>query len=197
MEQRRLFNNLIKISLIVYVLAVLFGIVLKSIMPNDLIANYDFLSTMTIKERIIRGLKIFEFYKIEYELGIIKRTIILDLLNMIVFIPFGILVTHFFKKKRILISTVITFIFSLFIEIFQLSTIIGAFMLNDLIINIIGGVIGSIIYVYVTRSEKYKIYNILLIIFVSIMSIISIYLIINFVSNINIYADIFKKISTN
>ena len=55
MEQRRLFNNLIKISLIVYVLAVLFGIVLKSIMPNDLIANYDFLSTMTIKERIIRG----------------------------------------------------------------------------------------------------------------------------------------------
>ena len=197
MEQRRLFNNLIKISLIVYVLAVLFGIVLKSIMPNDLIANYDFLSTMTIKERIIRGLRIFEFYKIEYELGIIKRTIILDLLNMIVFIPFGILVTHFFKKKRILISTVITFIFSLFIEIFQLLTIIGAFMLNDLIINIIGGVIGSIIYVYVTRSEKYKIYNILLIIFVSIMSIISIYLIINFVSNINIYADIFKKISTN
>ena len=197
MEQRRLFNNLIKISLIVYVLAVLFGIVLKSIMPNDLIANYDFLSTMTIKERMIRGLRIFEFYKIEYELGIIKRTIILDLLNMIVFIPFGILVTHFFKKKRILISTVITFIFSLFIEIFQLLTIIGAFMLNDLIINIIGGVIGSIIYVYVTRSEKYKIYNILLIIFVSIMSIISIYLIINFVSNINIYADIFKKISTN
>ena len=197
MEQRRLFNNLIKISLIVYVLAVLFGIMLKSIMPNDLIANYDFLSTMTIKERIIRGLKIFEFYKIEYELGIIKRTIILDLLNMIVFIPFGILITHFFKKKRILISTVITFIFSLFIEIFQLLTIIGAFMLNDLIINIIGGVIGSIIYVYVTRSEKYKIYNILLIIFVSIMSIISAYLIINFISNINIYVDIFEKISTN
>ena len=70
-------------------------------------------------------------------------------------------------------------------------------MLNDLIINIIGGVIGSIIYDYVTRSEKYKIYNILLIIFVSIMSIISAYLIISFISNINIYVDIFEKISTN
>ena len=51
MEQKKLFNNLIKISLIVYVLAVIFGIMLKSIMPKDLIANYEFLSTMTTKER--------------------------------------------------------------------------------------------------------------------------------------------------
>ena len=83
MEQKKLFNNLIKISLIVYVLAVIFGIMLKSIMPKDLIANYEFLSTMTTKERMIRGLKIFEFYKIEYELGIIS---LWPLIFMVIFL---------------------------------------------------------------------------------------------------------------
>ena len=193
MKSNKLFNNLIKISLIIYVVALIFGIMLKSIIPNDLVANYEFLSTMTIKERMVRGLKIFDFYKIEYELGIIKRTIILDILNMIVFIPFGVLVAHFFKNKRVLIVTGITFAFTLLIEIFQLTTIIGAFMLNDLIINVLGGLIGSIIYIYAIKVEKYKIFNILLIIFISIISFMTAYLVINFGLNINIYMDILRK----
>ena len=35
---------------------------LKAIMPKDLIANYQFLSSMNVNERLIRGLKIFEFW---------------------------------------------------------------------------------------------------------------------------------------
>ena len=193
MEQKKIFNNLIKISIALYVLVLLMGIMLKAIMPNDLIANYEFLSSMTINDRMIRGLRIFEFYKIEYELGIITRTVILDILNMIVFVPVGILVTHFLKNNRVLKASIISFIFALFIEIFQLITIIGAFMLNDLIINIIGSIIGSLIYIFATKSEKYKIYNILLIIFIFVSMILSVYLVVNFISNINIYIDIFSR----
>ena len=51
----------------------------------------------------------------------------------------------------------ITLIFSIVIELFQLFTIIGSFMLNDLITNIIGGFVGSIVYIIVTKKENKKI----------------------------------------
>lgn len=62
---KKLFNHLCKISLILYITLLIFEIMLKAIMPNDLIANYIFLSTFNLKERLIRGLKIIEFYQIE------------------------------------------------------------------------------------------------------------------------------------
>lgn len=190
-----MFNKLILISLTLYLAILLFGIMFKSMMPNDLIANYEFLSSMTIEERLDRGLKIFEFYKIEYELGIIKRTIILDVLNMIVFVPLGILLTHFFNKNRVFKSTIVVFLIALFIELFQLTTIIGAFMLNDLIINVIGGLIGASIYVIVIKSKNYKVYNILLLIFSFIILAILMYLLIIFFKHIDVYIDIvFRKI---
>jgi glycopeptide antibiotics resistance protein len=163
-------------------------------MPNDLIVNYEYLSTFTLKERFIRGVKIIEFYKIEYEIGVIAKTIILDILNMLIFVPFGILITHFIKKKRVVKALVITFIISLVIELFQLYTIIGAFMLNDLLINVIGGLIGSILYIIITKNNKYNVYNILLILFIFIELIILLYLLINFVVNLNVYGELFNRL---
>jgi glycopeptide antibiotics resistance protein len=163
-------------------------------MPNDLIVNYEYLSTFTLKERFIRGVKIIEFYKIEYEIGVIAKTIILDILNMLVFVPFGILITHFIKRKRVVKVLLITFIISLIIELFQLYTIIGAFMLNDLLINVIGGLIGSILYIIITKNNKYILYNILLILFIFIELIIVSYLLINFVFNISVYIELFNRL---
>ena len=194
MKSKRLFNSLILISLITYIFIIVFGIVFKSFMPNDLIVNYEYLSTFTLKERFIRGVKIIEFYKIEYEIGVIAKTIILDILNMLVFVPFGILITHFIKKKRVVKALLITFIISLIIELFQLYTIIGACMLNDLLINVIGGLIGSILYIIITKNNKYIVYNILLILFIVVELIIVSYLLVNFVVNINIYGDLFNRL---
>jgi glycopeptide antibiotics resistance protein len=174
-------------------LVLVFVVMLKSIIPNDLIANYNFLSTMTLKMRLIRGLKILEFYKIEYEIGVISKTIILDVLNIIIFIPFGILITNYFKTKRLLKTVLVSFVFSVIIEVFQLISIIGAFMLNDIIINCLGGLTGSLIYVLVIGKEKYKLYNILLIIFSTIMVLLLLYLSFNFMNNINIYLNILLR----
>ena len=194
MKSKKIFNNLIIISLITYILIIIFAIMFKSFMPKDLISNYEYLSTLTLEKRFIRGIKIIEFYKIDYEIGVITKTIILDILNVLVFIPFGILITHFIKKKRVFKALLITFIISFLIELFQLFTIIGAFMLNDIIINILGGILGSIIYIISTKNEKYIVYNILLIIFIIIELIIISYLLINFISNLNIYIELFNKI---
>lgn len=193
MKTEKTFKNLIIISLILYIFLLLFIVMLKTIMPNDLIPNYNFLSTMTLEERMIRGFKILEFYKIEYELGIIGRTIILDILNIIIFIPFGILLTHCFKTKRVLKTVLVSLVFSTIIEMFQLISIIGSFMLNDLIINVIGGLIGSIIYIVVTKGKKYTVYNILLIIFILVSSLIITNSLISLISNIDLYIDIITR----
>lgn len=193
MKSENTFNKLIKISLILYILFILYAIVLKSIMPTDLIDNYKFLSTMDLSTRFIRGLKIIEFYEIEYSLGIIKKTIILDILNMIIFIPFGILITHYIKKYKVLNIILISLLISIIIELFQLFTLIGAFMLNDLIINVLGGLIGSIIYILVTNGKRYFIYNVLLIVFSIIISVVLVYLLFMFITNINVYIDIITK----
>ena len=191
MKDKKAFNLLMKISLVLFVFVLVFTIMLKTIMPKDLIANYQFLSSMSVNERLIRGLKIFEFYQIEAQIGELTKAIILDILNMIIFIPFGILIAHLFKTKRILKSLLITFIFVFIIEIFQLYSIIGAFMLNDLLVNLLGGLIGCIIYILVIKNEKYKVYNVLLLIFISLCMVAFIYLLVNFINNIEVYINIF------
>ena len=67
-------------------------------------------------------------------------------------------------------------------------------MLNNLLINVIGGLIGSIIYIIITKNNKYIVYNILLILFIVVELIIVSYLLVNFVVNINIYGDLFNRL---
>ena len=119
MKDKNTFNILMKISLGLYVLILFFAIMLKAIMPKDLIANYQFLSFMNVNERLIRGLKIVEFYQIEAEIGELTKAIILDFFNMIIFIPFGILLAHCFKKNKILKTLLVSFVFIvLIIDVF-------------------------------------------------------------------------------
>jgi hypothetical protein len=67
-------------------------------------------------------------------------------------------------------------------------------MLNDLLINVIGGLIGSILYIIITKNNKYNVYNILLILFIFIELIIVLYLLINFVVNLNVYGELFNRL---
>ena len=185
MNSKKIFNYLIKASFALFALILILGIALKAIMPKDLIANYNFLSTMSLKQ--------IEFYKIEAQIGVIKKTLLLDFLNLAVFVPFGIFTAGLFQGKRLLKAFIVIFLFSLVIELFQLSSVIGSFMLNDLILNTLGGTLGALIYLIVTRGERYKIYNALLIIFLILAFLIFAYLLTNFASNIDIYIAIITK----
>ena len=66
-------------------------------------------------------------------------------------------------------------------------------MLNDLITNVIGGLIGSILYVVITKNKKYGIYNILISVFLLLESILVLYLSIDLIDNIDIYKKIFAN----
>jgi glycopeptide antibiotics resistance protein len=72
--------------------------------------------------------------------------------NIIGFIPLGILLPiqlPFFRKFGWLIGAV--FLLSLLFELTQLMTGIGAFDVDDLILNTTGGIIGFILYAIVNR----------------------------------------------
>ena len=83
---------------------------------------------------------------------------ITNLLNIIMFIPFGALITSFLMNKKSLRRTFLvisyTFLTSFFIECAQFVTQTGYFELDDIEANVIGGLIGSIFFLLC-----YKIYR--------------------------------------
>ena len=65
--------------------------------------------------------------------------------NVLLFIPFGYFVNYILKNRKIIIATFITLVTSLSIEIIQMN--IGrSFDIDDIILNLTGGIIGYFIY---------------------------------------------------
>ena len=66
--------------------------------------------------------------------------------NIFMFVPIGFTLAVIFKKHRIIIPTLISFGFSLCIEVCQLLLKSGFFELDDLFNNTLGAIIGIILY---------------------------------------------------
>lgn len=68
--------------------------------------------------------------------------------NVIIFVPFGALMTFFMRNRKcvVLNVTLIAFVFSCAIELTQLFTRVGSCDVDDMILNTFGGFIGSLIY---------------------------------------------------
>lgn len=79
--------------------------------------------------------------------------------NMLLFVPFGYFVNYILKNRKFIIGTTLTLITSLSIELIQMN--IGrSFDIDDIILNIIGGITGYTIYV-ILYNIKEKLPNIL------------------------------------
>ncbi len=73
--------------------------------------------------------------------------------NIVCFMPFGFLLPTISKKKNnnnfivnIFIVTCFTFLFSTVVETVQLVTKVGAFDVDDIFLNTIGGILGYIVF---------------------------------------------------
>lgn len=86
--------------------------------------------------------------------------------NMIMFIPFGFFTSYFLKLKKSYSILLLTLLISITIEITQL--LIGrVFDVDDIFLNIIGGLIGYFIFSIIYKNKSLKkefIYNIIIII---------------------------------
>lgn len=88
--------------------------------------------------------------------------------NMIMFIPYGFFVSYFLKIKKPLTMFILTFIVSLTIEFTQLQ--IGrVFDIDDIFLNVIGGVVGYVLFYFANRLkfkgllQKNIFYNIIIV----------------------------------
>lgn len=81
---------------------------------------------------------------LRYEFG--SRLFIRNVVgNMLMFMPYGFFVSYFLKEKRTLVILFLTFLVSCTIEYIQLK--IGrVFDIDDILLNLIGGMIGSFLY---------------------------------------------------
>lgn len=65
--------------------------------------------------------------------------------NIVLFIPFGIFVTHYVKNKKIYPTLILSFLVSVSIEFTQ--SVIGRTAdIDDVILNLLGGILGYLIY---------------------------------------------------
>lgn len=108
-------------------------------------------------------------------------------LNVLVFLPYGILLPFFFKKKNYFYTVLTVIASTLFFELFQLFTLIGYFDTSDFITNILGGCLGLLLYKYVFSKTKGGIINIISSTITVIASPVSVYAIVNTIIHIDYY----------
>ena len=74
--------------------------------------------------------------------------------NMLMFIPFGFLISYFLKLEKPYSIIILSFITSVTIEVTQL--LIGrVFDVDDIILNVIGGLIGFLLFYILGKIEKH------------------------------------------
>ena len=73
--------------------------------------------------------------------------------NIVMFIPFGFFATYYTKIKKISSITIITLLVSLTIEIVQ-KYIGRCFDIDDIILNVVGGISGFLIYIGLNAISK-------------------------------------------
>lgn len=78
--------------------------------------------------------------------------------NVIAFMPFGFLLPAVIKQKiGVIMTTFLSFEFSLFVECLQLYMRVGCFDVDDLLLNTIGGFLGYLVYyLFVGRRHGKK-----------------------------------------
>lgn len=101
--------------------------------------------------------------------------------NVIIFIPFGILISMLKCKKGVLAKIIPIFLTSLSFEALQYVFSIGSTDINDLITNTVGGIVGIIIFwifkkIFRKNAEKLIITLALIILVLIIFFVIAIYI---------------------
>ena len=70
--------------------------------------------------------------------------------NILLYMPFGFFITAYINERKIFPTVLLTFISSLSIELVQL--LIGrVFDIDDIMLNLLGGILGACIYVWLDR----------------------------------------------
>ncbi|MBQ9730505.1 MAG: VanZ family protein [Bacilli bacterium] len=191
LRSSKLLNNLSKILFIIYLLLFVWVIIFKCNIDSSLVNGYQYLKTISLKERFMLYLIPFKKYETD---SLIKMTIDM-ILNIIIFIPFGLYLSYFIKKNKFIKTLVISIGVTLFIEFFQLFSLLGSFQTEDIIVNILGGVLGYTAYLLIYKDNPYriKILNICSLVAIFIFLPVLIYGLVNTIKEFDLYVSIVTR----
>lgn len=128
-------NEMFSLIFIVYIMCLFYAVTFQ-----DIDASWSTSNFIPFKEMF------------RYDFG--SRLFIKNVLgNMLMFIPFGFFSSYFLKEKKLISILIITIIVSFTIEFTQLK--IGrVFDIDDIMLNIIGGIIGYYIYRLLSKIKS-------------------------------------------
>ena len=193
----RILRALSKIIYAIYIVLLVWVVMLKCNLVDSIYQAYLFVSEQTLSERFLRFIVPFKDYTEQIFNHQISTLIEDDILNVLIFIPFGLYTAYFFKGKKFAKLIVVTLLVSLFFEFFQLFSLLGSFSTKDLITNLLGSVLGYLLYrlIYKEQNGKIKllILNVASLAVIFIVAPIFVYAIVNTVKNFDIYVDVILR----
>ena len=131
----------------IYLLLLIWAIVFKF----SVISAIDINVKKSLGERFINGFHFFDYFY-ESNPWLVWRGFIIAILNILVFMPWGIYASFFYDKKR---TVCFAFLFSFVVEFIQLFANFGVFSLEDIILNTLGGFLGILLYQkYICRISQ-------------------------------------------
>ena len=131
----------------IYVLLLIWAILFKFSFISEININ----SPMSLETRFLRGFRFFDFF-FEKNVWRLIRGLLIAILNILVFLPWGIYASFFYEKKR---TVLFAAAFSLMIECIQLFASFGVFSFEDLALNTLGAYLGVLLFErYVCRISQ-------------------------------------------
>ena len=146
-KTRKRLKNISRILFIVYIIAALYFLFFSEFLGRTSTSE-EFRYNITLFKEINR----FWIYRHQLGIGVMLVNIAG---NVLCFVPFGTFLPMISKKRALknpVIVTFLAFMFSLIVEISQLIMRVGAFDVDDLLLNTIGGFIGYILYFILSKS---------------------------------------------
>lgn len=119
----------------------------------------------------------------------INELLIEVLLNIVAFMPLGILYSHLDNKSNLLKAIIVGMVVSLMYEVTQYIIALGTSDITDIIMNTTGSLLGYIIYRNTFAKMKEKTNNIVMITCIIVGSIVSVYGIINTINSFDQYME--------
>lgn len=193
MKATKILKILSLVIFLFYTLLLVWSVILKCNIVSNIILSYKELSKLNLLERALREINPIGYYINPPIVSQIPYYFRDDVLNVIIFIPFGFYIAYFIKDKKIVKSFIIGLLVSLSIEVFQIITILGGGSTKDVITNTLGTIIGCLIFKRIYNNKLIKIYNICSIIFLIILTPVVVFIIVNTIKNISVYIDILYR----
>ena len=149
MEQkdRQNVKRIIGIGFVIY-LALLFYFLFFSERYGRIDTSEEYRYNLVLFQEIKR------FITYRHILGV--ETFVVNILgNVLAFVPFGMMVPMLGRKnKKFIEVSLLCFELSLSIELIQLVTKVGAYDVDDLLLNTLGGMIGYMLYYIIAKLRK-------------------------------------------